>query len=78
VFIEALSVARISATCVIQQQLVPQQEASASGSPTQHQDQLEGVTVKVGGHFFSPRCFPVYKGRWLNHLELHKPHRIRW
>jgi hypothetical protein len=30
---------------------------------------LQRVAVKVGGHFLSPRCFSLSKGRWLNHLE---------
>ena len=28
------------------------------------------VGVKVGGHFLSPCCFSLSKGRWLSHLEL--------
>ena len=42
----------------------------------QHHHKLHSVAVKVGGILLSPAAFQS-KGRWLNHLDVYKPHYIR-
>jgi hypothetical protein len=43
----------------------------------QHHHTLHGVAVKVGAILLSHAAFQS-KGRWLNHLDVHKPYYIRW
>ena len=70
---KSVSVVKISTSCELKNQNYKLQHQHLQ---MQHQHQLQGAAVKVGGVFLSPVAFQS-KGRWLNHLEVHRPHCVK-
>jgi hypothetical protein len=68
-----VSVVKISATFELQETRIT---FSNAATELQHQHQVQGATVKVGGVLLSPVAFQS-KGRWLNHVDVRKPHFVR-